>query len=346
MAQDSNPSGRPNLKLVPVVPPPLNDEDAIPQGEMPFAIVEGEPLTQLPRDLYIPPHALEVFLEAFEGPLDLLLYLIRRQNLDILDIPIAEISRQYVRYIELMKEIQFELAGEYLVMAATLAEIKSRMLLPRSADAEEDEEDPRAELVRRLQEYERYKQAAEDLDALERLERDVLAAEAEVGERHVVTKLPDITLKELLIVFKEALERSSMFAHHHVQREPLSVRERMSQVLVALEAERYIDFVKLFDPAEGRVGVTVTFLAILELLKESLIDVVQTEPFGPIHVRAAQAQAGGAGASGAEETSSGADGPAPGDRAAPGVRRTAGAAAEERAGAAGGDDDGESSASA
>ena len=290
MEQDTHSTGKPGLRLVPVVPPPVTDEaGAIAQSEMPFAIVEGEPITQLPRDLYIPPHALEVFLEAFEGPLDLLLYLIRRQNIDILDIPVAEISKQYVRYIELMKEMQFELAGEYLVMAATLAEIKSRMLLPRSSDAEEEEDDPRAELVRRLQEYERYKQAAEDIDSLERMERDVLAAEADAGERHVVTKLPEITLKELLIVFKEALERSTMFAHHHVRREPLSVRERMSQVLVNLESERYIDFVKLFDPKEGRVGVTVTFLAILELLKEALIDVVQAESFGPIHVRAAQA---------------------------------------------------------
>jgi segregation and condensation protein A len=282
--------GRPHLKLVPVVPPPLNDDaGVITQGEMPFAVVDGEPITELPRDLYIPPHALEVFLEAFEGPLDLLLYLIRRQNLNILDIPIAEISRQYVAYIELMREMQFELAGEYLVMAATLAEIKSRMLLPRSAEGEEDEQDPRAELVRRLQEYERFKQAAEDVDALPRMERDTLAAEAEIGERHVVRKLPEITLKELLIVFKEALERSNMFAHHHVQREPLSVRERMSAVLLALEGERYIGFSQLFDPREGRMGVTVTFLAILELLKEALIDVVQAKVFGPIHVRAAQA---------------------------------------------------------
>jgi segregation and condensation protein A len=259
---------------------------------MPFAVVEGEPITELPRDLYIPPYALEVFLEAFEGPLDLLLYLIRRQNLDILDIPIAEISRQYVQYIELMKEMQFELAGEYLVMAATLAEIKSRMLLPRSADGEEEEEDPRAELVRRLQEYERFKKAAGDIDALERLERDVLQASADVGERPVVTKLPDITLKELLVVFKEALERSTMFAHHHVRREPLSVRERMSTVLLRLQTERYIDFQRLFDPAEGRMGVTVTFLAILELVKESLVDIVQAEVFGPIHIRAAQAGPG------------------------------------------------------
>jgi segregation and condensation protein A len=284
---------KPNLRLVPATPPPLVAEAGAPaQTEMPFAVVEGEPITELPRDLYIPPYALEVFLEAFEGPLDLLLYLIRRQNLDILDIPIAEISRQYVQYIELMKEMQFELAGEYLVMAATLAEIKSRMLLPRSADGEEEEEDPRAELVRRLQEYERFKKAAGDIDALERLERDVLQASADVVERPVVTKLPDITLKELLVVFKEALERSTMFAHHHVRREPLSVRERMSTVLLRLQTERYIDFQRLFDPAEGRMGVTVTFLAILELVKESLVDIVQAEVFGPIHIRAAQAGPG------------------------------------------------------
>ena len=275
---------------MPQTPPPLTAEGAgaPTQGEMPFAVVEGEPVTELPRDLYIPPYALEVFLEAFEGPLDLLLYLIRRQNLDILDIPIAEISRQYVQYIELMKEIQFELAGEYLVMAATLAEIKSRMLLPRSGDGDDDEEDPRAELVRRLQEYERFKRAAHDIDELERMERDVLQASADVIERTIVTKLPDITLKELLLVFKEALERSSMFAHHHVRREPLSVRERMSNILVTLQAERYVDFIRLFDPAEGRIGVTVTFLAILELLKEHLISVVQAEAFGPIHIRGAE----------------------------------------------------------
>jgi segregation and condensation protein A len=291
LTERSEKSDKPKLSLVPAVPPPVSEDAGISQAEMPFAIVQGEPLTQLPRDLYIPPHALEVFLEAFEGPLDLLLYLIRRQNIDILNIPIAEVSRQYVQYIELMHEMQFELAGEYLVMAATLAEIKSRLLLPRSQEAEEEEDDPRAELVRRLQEYERFKQAAEDLDSLERLERDVVLAEAEVPERKVVTKLPDITLKELLIVFQQALQRSTMFAHHHVQREALSVRERMSQVLVTLEGEQYSNFVRLFDPTEGRMGVTVTFLAILELLKESLIDLVQAEPFGPIHVRAAQSAA-------------------------------------------------------
>lgn len=258
------------------------------QEEMPFALVRGEPLTELPHDLYIPPDALEVILEAFEGPLDLLLYLIRRQNIDILDIPIADISTQYVQYIELMHELQFELAGEYLVMAATLAEIKSRMLLPRSAEAEEEEEDPRAELVRRLQDYERFKQAAQDLDALERLERDVVVAEAECVDRRTVTKLPDVSLKELVIVFREALQRARMYEHHHVRREALSVRERMSQVLLNLQGERYRDFIELFDAREGRVGVTVTFLAVLELLKEALIDVVQAEPFGPLHVRAAQ----------------------------------------------------------
>jgi segregation and condensation protein A len=283
-------TGKPDLKLVPASPLPVTGEaGVIAQSEMPFAIVEGEPITELPRDLYIPPHALEVFLEAFEGPLDLLLYLIRRQNIDILDIPILEITRQYVKYIELMKELQFELAGEYLLMAATLAEIKSRMLLPRAHDEEEiEEDDPRAELVRRLLEYERFKQAAEDIDSLERLERDNLVAQADASELPRITKLPDITLKELLLVFQQALQRSQMFAHHHVQREPLSVRERMSEVLVNLEGQRYRNFVELFDPAEGRFGVTVTFLAILELVKESLIDIIQAEPYGPIHVRAAQ----------------------------------------------------------
>ena len=294
--------GKPELKLVSTAPPVTEQAGAPAQGEMPFAVVEGEPVTELPRDLYIPPHALKVFLEAFEGPLDLLLYLIRRQNIDILDIPIAEVTKQYTHYIELMHDMEFELAGEYLVMAATLAEIKSRMLLPKPVSDEEDEEDPRAELVRRLQEYERFKEAAEGINELERMERDVSQATAEVTEKRVVTKLPDITLKELLIAFKEAVERSDMFAHHHVQREPLSVRERMSQVLVALESEGFTEFSQLFLPAEGRTGVTVTFLAILELLKETLIDVVQNEPYGPIHVRVAQAT--GSEEAGADEAQS------------------------------------------
>ncbi len=264
------------------------------QQEMPFAIVEGEALTQLPQDLYIPPDALKVFLEAFEGPLDLLLYLIRRQNIDILDIPIAEISRQYIQYIELMRDLQFELAGEYLLMAAMLAEIKSRLLLPRPKAEEGEEEDPRAELVRRLQEYERYKQAAEDIDGLPRMERDHWPVSVEFTHAEVVQKLPDITLKELLVAFKEVLDRASMFAHHHVQREPLSVRERMTQVLTRIKAEEFTDFVHLFDPEEGRMGVSVTLLALLELMRESLIELVQAEPFAPIHVRAPGARTAGA----------------------------------------------------
>jgi len=257
------------------------------QAEMPFAVVDGEPVTQLPQDLYIPPYALQVFLEAFEGPLDLLLYLIRRQNIDILDIPIAEISRQYVQYIEVMKEMQLELAGEYLLMAAMLAEIKSRMLLPRPESTEEEEDDPRAELVRRLQEYERYKKAAEDLDGLERLERDVVPVDVEVPERKVTTKLPDVTLKELLLAFHDVLKRAEMFSHLHVRREPLSVRQRMSEILTRIKANAFTKFVDLFDPEEGRMGVAVTFIAILELLRASVIEVVQSEAFAPLHVRAA-----------------------------------------------------------
>ncbi len=258
------------------------------QVEMPFAVVNGEPITHLPHDLYIPPQALEIFLEAFEGPLDLLLYLIRRQNLDVLDIPIAEITRQYMRYIELMQDLQLELAGEYMVMAATLAEIKSRMLLPRAhGDGEIVEEDPRAELVRRLQEYERFKQAAESLDQLPRLERDVWGASAELKDRKVVRLLPQTTLQEVLAAFQEVVTRAELFAHHRVEREPLSVRERMSDVLAALEQASFVEFVRLFRPEEGRMGITVTFVAILELVREGLIEIVQAEPFAPLHVRAA-----------------------------------------------------------
>jgi segregation and condensation protein A len=256
------------------------------QTEMPFAVVDGEPVTELPHDLYIPPQALEVFLEAFEGPLDLLLYLIRRQNLDILNIPILEITRQYTRYIELMHEMQLELAGEYLVMAAMLAEIKSRMLLPRPVSEEEDDHDPRAELVRRLQEYERFKKAAEDLDELPRLERDTFPADVEMCERRVVEILPEVTLKELLLSFRDVLSRAEMFAHHHIQREPLSVRQRMTEVLDGISADSFITFDKLFRPEEGRLGVVVTFIALLELLRERLIELVQAEPFAAIHVRA------------------------------------------------------------
>ena len=258
------------------------------QGEMPFAIVAGEPVTELPRDLYIPPQALEVFLEAFEGPLDLLLYLIRRQNLNILDIPIAEITRQYMQYIELMQDLELELAGEYLLMAAMLAEIKSRMLLPRpGGEGSEEEDDPRAELVRRLQEYERYKQAAEDLDSLPRLERDQWVATAELTERKVVRLVPQVGLQEMLVAFKDVLARSKMFAHLHVRRETLSVRARMSEVLGALRNASFVEFVQLFRPQEGRLGVTVTFVALLELVREGLIEIVQAEPYAPLHVRPA-----------------------------------------------------------
>jgi segregation and condensation protein A len=267
---------------------PAEPEGAPEQVEMPFAVVNGEPFAELPRDLYIPPQALEVFLEAFEGPLDLLLYLIRRQNLDILDIPLAEITRQYMQYIELMQDLQLELAGEYLVMAATLAEIKSRMLLPRPPSGAEEGEDPRAELVRRLQEYERFKRAAEEIDGLERLERDVWPTVVELKERRVVRSLPQITLQEMLVAFKEVVARAEMFAHHHIERERLSVGERMSDILAMLGESGFLEFTRLFRAEEGRMGVTVTFVAILELMREGLIDIVQAEAYAPLHVRAAQ----------------------------------------------------------
>ena len=267
--------------------PPQDEKQSPAQKEMPFAVVDGEPVTTLPQDLYIPPYALQVFLEAFEGPLDLLLYLIRRQNIDILDIPIAEITKQYVQYIEMMTELQLELAGEYLLMAAMLAEIKSRMLLPRPQTEEEEEADPRAELVRRLQEYERFKKAADGLSDLPRLERDVFVATADAPDRKVVTKLPDVTLKELLLAFHEVLKRAEMFSNLHMQREPLSVRQRMSEILTRIKANTFTDFADLFDPEEGRMGVAVTFIAILELLRETVIDVVQSEQFAPLHIRAA-----------------------------------------------------------
>jgi segregation and condensation protein A len=256
------------------------------QGEMPFAIVMGQALTELPKDLYIPPQALEVILEAFEGPLDLLLYLIRRQNLDILDIDVSDLTEQYMRYVELMDAMQFELAAEYLLMAAMLAEIKSRMLLPRQVHDEDDEEDPRAQLIRRLQEYERFKQAAEQIDHLPRVEREIflVSAAAPVITREKIE--PDVEMQEVLIAFAAVLSRANMFESHHVQREALSTRERMSQVLERLSGERFVPFVSLFTVQEGRMGVVVTFLAIMELIKESLIEIVQTESFGPIHVKA------------------------------------------------------------
>ncbi|MCB1734024.1 MAG: segregation/condensation protein A [Chromatiaceae bacterium] len=253
---------------------------------MPFAVVQGQPQYTLPKDLYIPPDALEVFLDAFEGPLDLLLYLIRRQNLDILDIPIADITRQYMEYIEMMQELRFELAAEYLVMAAMLAEIKSRMLLPRVETAEDDEHDPRAELIRRLQEYERFKQAAEDIGELSQLGRDVFPVSVAVPYKHVDQTPPDVDLKEVLLALKDVLHRADLFSSHHVSREPLSLRERMSRVLESVAGDRFTQFTDLFDVGEGRAGVVVTFMAVLELIKQQLIELVQAESFAPIHVRA------------------------------------------------------------
>ena len=259
------------------------------QEEPRVAIVQGQTLDTLPKDLFIPPDALEVFLEAFEGPLDLLLYLIRKENLDIVDIPIAEVTRQYVEYIGLMQVMQIELAGEYLVMSAMLAEIKSRMLLPRPSTADEDDEDPRAELMRRLQEYERFKQAADELDQLPRLGRDVFQTQAEQGEHKVVRLPPEVDLQDLISAFQEVMQRASMYAHHHVQMESLSVRERMSSVLNTVQANRFTGFSDLFTVEEGRMGVVVTFLAVLELTREFLIEMTQAEPFAPIHIKAASA---------------------------------------------------------
>ncbi|WP_435104768.1 segregation and condensation protein A [Arhodomonas sp. AD133] len=268
-----------------------------------LARVRGEPVTQLPQDLYIPPDALEVFLEAFEGPLDLLLYLIRRQNLNILDIPIAEITRQYMQYVELMREMRLELAAEYLVMAAVLAEIKSRMLLPRPPAVEEEEADPRAELVRRLQEYERFKQAAEDLDELPRIARDIFPAMAVAPDYRAERQPPEVSLRELLAAFAGVMERVRMHSHHQIQEEALSVRQRMADTLASLSDDRFVAFTGLFAPEEGRAGVVVTFLAVLELLKEGLVELVQTEPYAPIHVRATGGRSDDTGQPATEEES-------------------------------------------
>ena len=256
------------------------------QQEMPFAVVDGEPVVDLPRDLYIPPDALEIFLEAFEGPLDLLLYLVKRQNLDILDIPIATVTRQYMEYIELMKELRLELAAEYLAMAAMLAEIKSRLLLPRP-ESLDDEEDPRAELVRRLREYERYKQAAENLDALPRVGRDLIEVRTAAPYVRMERPQPRVELDDILVALADVLARAEAYSRHQVQMELLSVRERMSIVLEHVQRARFVEFAALFTPEEGRQGVVVTLLALLELLRESLVDLVQARPFGPIHVSAA-----------------------------------------------------------
>jgi segregation and condensation protein A len=269
----------------------MNQSSETAQGAEVIAIVRGAPITDLPEDLYIPPDALEVFLETFEGPLDLLLYLIRRQNLSIVEIPVAEITRQYISYIEVMTVLRIELAAEYLLMAAILAEIKSRLLLPKPAEAGADEEDPRAELIRRLQEYERYKAAAEDLDALPRCERDVHEVSVDTSTIKVNKVYPDVDLKEVLIAFQDVLRRAERLTHHQIRQEPLSVRERMSSILQRLQAEAIIPFTELFERKEGRPGAVVSLLAILELSKERLIEILQEEPLGPLQVRPAAVSA-------------------------------------------------------
>jgi segregation and condensation protein A len=272
--------------------PLQGQQQEMPLEVAPFAMVRGLPFLTLPVDLYIPPDALEIFLDAFEGPLDLLLYLIKRQNLDILDIPIAAITAQYIEYVDLMSELRLELAAEYLVMAAMLAEIKSRMLLPRAQAAEEEGEDPRAELVRRLQEYERFKQAAQDLDALPRLERDVFAVRVEVPPGQVQRVPPDVDFRELLLAMREVMARADLFTRHRVERESLSLRERMSWVLERLSEGGFLAFTDLFDVTEGRPGVVVSFLALLELIKAETLELVQAEPFAAIHVRLREPAAG------------------------------------------------------
>ena len=255
------------------------------QAEMPFAVVQGMPLSEPPRDLYIPPDALEVFLEAFEGPLDLLLYLIKRQNLDILEIPIARITEQYMTYIDLMQEMRFELAAEYLLMAAMLAEIKSRMLLPRPRSEEADEGDPRAELVRRLQEYERYKKAAEDIEAMPRMEREWYPVVVEFERAGTHKELPELSLEALLDAFRDVLHRAEMFADHRIKREALSVRERMSRILAQARGDVFTAFHDFFSFEEGRAGAVVTLMAILELMKEAMIEIVQNGEREPIYVK-------------------------------------------------------------
>jgi segregation and condensation protein A len=284
MTQAASPSRE--AEAIADAPPAATAAGASPrQEEMPLAVVHGQPVLQIPQDLYIPPDALEVILEAFEGPLDLLLYLIRRQNLDILDIPVAEITRQYVDYINVMQELRFELAAEYLVMAAILAEIKSRMLLPRPPVEDGTEDDPRADLVRRLQEYERFKQAAEDIDTLPRMERDTAPVQAHVPDRAVVRTPPPVDLREMLLALKDVLKRAELFTGHAIRRDALSVRQRMGELLERVSDGAFHEFSALFVAEEGRLGVIVTFLSILELAKERLLEVVQDVPLGPIHVR-------------------------------------------------------------
>ena len=267
--------------------PSTTDTTQMIQQALPLAFVRGEAVIEKPQDLFIPPDALEIFLEAFEGPLDFLLYLIKKQKFDIVDLPIQEITLQYMEYVDLMRDMKLELAAEYLVMAAMLAEIKSRMLLPRNHLDDENEEDPRAELIRRLQEYEVFKQAAEDLDNLPRIDRDVYTPNIEIPDEIQPEVLhPEVDIQELVVAFQAIVKRAKAFTHHEITPEVLSTRERMSQLLELLSKHNdFLPFQDLFDVTEGKSGVVVTFLAVLELVKESLLEVVQSAAYSQLHVR-------------------------------------------------------------
>lgn len=247
-------------------------------------IVGGNAVTKLPEDLYIPPDAMLVVLEVFEGPLDLLLYLIKKHNLDILDIEVAKVTKQYMAYIDLMRQLHLELVADYLEMAALLTEIKSRMLLPKPADIEE-EEDPRAELVRRLQEYEQIKKGAESLDEMPRLGRDIFTSSAAVPDFKNVKPEVEVDLKEVLLAFRDILQKVDLETSHHVEKEPLSVREKMTFILSIVKEDQFVEFKNFFISDEGRQGIIVTFLAILEMVRERFLELVQSEPYAPIYVR-------------------------------------------------------------
>jgi len=256
------------------------------QQILPLAFVNGEAMIEKPEDLYIPPDALELILEAFEGPLDLLLYLIRKQKFDIVNLPVYQVTKQYMEYVDLMLELKLELAAEYLLMAAILAELKSRLLLPKRPDAEEDEDDPRAELIRRLKEYELIKHAAQELDGIPRQERDLFTARAEPNDSVAAIKiLPTVNLRELVLSFQSAMQRAQAFEHHHIEPEALSTRERMAMILEKISSEHFTGFDQLFTATEGRAGLVVTFIAILELVKENLIELLQGEAYGNIYLK-------------------------------------------------------------
>ncbi|OGT37194.1 MAG: hypothetical protein A3F12_04220 [Gammaproteobacteria bacterium RIFCSPHIGHO2_12_FULL_38_14] len=260
-------------------------EISLAENLTPFATVKGQAILEPPKDLYIPPEAMQVFLETFEGPLDLLLYLIRKENIDILDIPIAAITQQYIEYIDMMRGVSLELAAEYLVMAAILAEIKSRMLLPKPVDSINEEDDPRAELVRRLQEYERYKQAALDMNQLPRVDRDTFIVQVNRSTITLQKHFPQVSLADLTKALSEVMQRAALHTSHQIQMDTLSVREKMSLILSSIQGQEHLDFAKLFVLQEGRMGVVVTFLALLELIKQSLVELIQATPYAPIYLK-------------------------------------------------------------